>query len=149
MPAGFGGRLQTLEAISHAKAAGVPIVVAINKIGSLLNGPLLALFLIAAFAPAVGEGAALRGLAAGMALNAALWLGAPGVSWLWWNVFGFVTTVVVGLLVSSLRRQARPSEDLVWSLSGLTSLGFDGAWRIRYLTLGIWFLLLTSTLLTI
>jgi len=82
------------------------VLVAINKIGSLLNGPLLALFLIAAFAPAVGEGAALRGLAAGMALNAALWLGAPGVSWLWWNVFGCLATLAVAG-VSALPQVAR------------------------------------------
>ena len=31
-----GVRPQTQEAISHAKAAGVPIVVAINKVGGLL-----------------------------------------------------------------------------------------------------------------
>ena len=108
------------------------VLVAINKIGSLLNGPLLALFLIAAFAPAVGEGAALRGLAAGMALNAALWLGAPGVSWLWWNVFGCLATLAVaGLsalpqLASSLGAALADRGGRVAALSLLSYSGFIG-----------------------
>jgi hypothetical protein len=41
-----------------------------------------------------------------MALNAALWLGAPGVSWLWWNVFGCLATLAVAGL-SALPQVAR------------------------------------------
>ena len=78
------------------------VLVAINKIGSLLNGPLLALFLVAAFAPRVGEGAALTGLFGGIALNGLLWLGAPGVSWLWWNVFGCLGTLALALLLARM-----------------------------------------------
>jgi Na+/proline symporter len=105
------------------------VLVAINKIGSLLNGPLLALFLIAAFAPRVGEGAALRGLAAGMALNAALWLGAPGVSWLWWNVFGCLATLAVAGL-SALPQVARALGAALSDRGGRTAalslLGYSG-----------------------
>ncbi len=76
------------------------VLVAINKIGSLLNGPLLALFLLAAFLPRVGEGAALIGLLGGILLNGLLWLGAPGVSWLWWNVFGCLGTLALALALA-------------------------------------------------
>lgn len=87
------------------------VLVAINKIGSLLNGPLLALFLVAAFAPRVGEGAALTGLLGGIALNGLLWLSAPGVSWLWWNVFGCLATLALALLLArTLPRPAAAGE---------------------------------------
>jgi len=139
----------TLWMAFHVDDIATTVLVAINKIGSLINGPVLGVFTMGLLTTrATGPGACI-GLLAGFLLNLGFWQFLPEISWLWWNVFGFVTTVVVGLLVSSLRRQARPGEDLVWSLSGLTSLGFDGDWRIRYLTLGIWFLLLTGALLII
>ena len=117
----------------HVDDIASTVLVAINKIGSLINGPVLGVFIMGLLTTrATGPGACI-GLLAGFLLNLGFWQFLPEISWLWWNVFGFVTTVVVGLLVSSLRRQARPCEDLVWSLSGLTSLGFDGAWRNLYL----------------
>ena len=139
----------TLWMAFHVGDIASTVLVAINKIGSLINGPVLGVFTMGLLTTrATGPGACI-GLLAGFLLNLGFWQFLPEISWLWWNVFGFVTTIVIGLLVSSLCRQARPGEDLVWSLPGLTSLGFDGAWRIRYLTLGIWFLFLTGTLLTI
>lgn len=64
------------------------VLEAINKIGSLVNGPLLALFVIALAAPRVGQARAVLGFVGGIAVNAVLWLGMPQVSWLWWNVAG-------------------------------------------------------------
>ena len=80
----------------------------------------------------MGEGAALRGLAAGMALNAALWLGAPGVSWLWWNVFGCLATLAVAgvsalpQLASSLGAALADRGGRVAALSLLSYSGFIG-----------------------
>jgi SSS family solute:Na+ symporter len=75
------------------------VLEAINKIGSVANGPLLALFLVAVVLPAAGQRNAIAGFVAGLAVNALLWLGAPGVSWLWWNVSGcLVALLITGLL---------------------------------------------------
>jgi SSS family solute:Na+ symporter len=71
------------------------VLEAINKIGSMVNGPLLALFTIALVAPRVGQARAVAGFFAGAAANAVLWLGFPEVSWLWWNVFGFAAALTV------------------------------------------------------
>ena len=81
---------------------------AINKIGSLANGPLLALFAIAVFRPAVGAAAALAGFGAGIAVNAAVWLLVPAISWLWWNPLGLVTALGVALAWAVLGRRPVP-----------------------------------------
>ena len=76
------------------------IVESINKIGSLLNGPLLAVFLMGILTRRVNGQGAIGGLIAGFVLNLLLWRYAPGVSWLWWNVIGFLTAFVTGYLIS-------------------------------------------------
>ncbi len=77
------------------------ILEAINKVGSMANGPLLALFVLALVAPAVPgkakgpkQAAALRGFGTGLAVNVCLWLFLPQVSWLWWNVTGFLAALL-------------------------------------------------------
>ncbi len=85
------------------------VLEAINKIGSLANGPVLAVFLIGLFTQGVRGRAALLGLACGITLNGLLWLYAPSVSWLWWNVFGFVTAVLIAVTCTHLQR-----EKIIW-----------------------------------
>ncbi len=74
------------------------VLEAINKIGSMANGPLLALFVVALVAPGVGQRRAIGAFFAGLFANAALWGFAPGVSWLWWNVSGFAVSFLLALL---------------------------------------------------
>jgi SSS family solute:Na+ symporter len=74
------------------------VLEAINKIGSMVNGPLLALFTLALIARNVGQTRAIAGFCAGLAGNTVLWLGFPGVSWLWWNATGFLVAISVALL---------------------------------------------------
>ncbi|MEQ8858143.1 MAG: hypothetical protein RIC56_05805 [Pseudomonadales bacterium] len=77
------------------------VLEAINKIGSVVNGPLLALFLVALLLPGVGQRRAVLGFVAGVALNAVLWLAVPQVSWLWWNVAGCLVALgVTGALAA-------------------------------------------------
>lgn len=76
------------------------VVEAVNKVGSLLNGPLLALFTMGIFTRFIGARAALAGLLCGLGFNAYLWLGLPGVSWLWYNVAGFVVAWGVGAVMA-------------------------------------------------
>jgi len=73
------------------------VLEAINKIGSMANGPLLALFVLALIFPGVGERRALSGFFIGLISNGLLWQLAPGVSWLWWNVSGFAVAMIVAL----------------------------------------------------
>jgi len=114
------------------------ILEAINKVGSLLNGPLLGLFLIAVFAGsgavrsnpdgATGERRALLAFAAGLAANLAASLFVPSLSWLWWNVLGCAATVAAAVLFSPLAWRwsadvVRPPRALtVWLLGGTSAM---------------------------
>lgn len=66
------------------------ILEAINKISSMVNGPLLALFVIAIFLPRLGQSAAISGFVAGILANLVVSFWLPAVSWLWWNPLGFL-----------------------------------------------------------
>ena len=111
------------------------VLVAVNKLGSLINGPLLAVFVMGLLTErATGLGVRV-GFAVGFMSNAGLWLGAPGVSWLWWNVSGFLVAIVVGLAVSGRAVTASAPIDAVWTPAFLRAEGFDEQWSIRYLVL--------------
>ncbi len=91
------------------------VIEAINKIGSLFYGPILAVFVMAIFSKRVGPHGANAGLLAGVAFNFLLWLfAADRVFWFWWNATGALTTLAVAFAVSSLpnARDRRVRDDL-------------------------------------
>ena len=111
------------------------VLVAVNKLGSLINGPLLAVFVMGLLTQSVTGWGARVGFVAGFTSNLMLWLGAPEVSWLWWNVSGFLITVAAGVL-SSWRVTGRvAASDSVWTPAFLVDQGFERAWALRYITL--------------
>ena len=76
------------------------VIEAINKVGSLLYGPIFAAFflgILTRWATPLGVKA---GVTAGILANLYLWLGVPQLSWLWWNVSGMVLAVAVAAVVS-------------------------------------------------
>lgn len=75
------------------------VLESINKIGSMVNGPLLALFVVALLLPRVGQVRAISGFFAGVLGNYVLWTWAPSVSWLWWNVAGFMVALITANLI--------------------------------------------------
>jgi solute:Na+ symporter, SSS family len=75
------------------------LIEVVNRFGSFFYGSILGVFLLAMVPFARARGAFL-GLLAGMAAVAAVTFGAPSVSFLWHNVIGAVTVVVVGLASS-------------------------------------------------
>jgi Na+/proline symporter len=75
------------------------LIEVVNRFGSFFYGSILGVFLLAMIKRARPMGAFI-GLIAGMAAVAAVNFGAPSVSFLWHNVVGAVTVVVVGLLIS-------------------------------------------------
>ena len=85
------------------------VLEAINKIGSMVNGSLLALFAIALLAPGIGQRRAVLGFFAGALCNLILWIGFPGVSWLWWNVSGFAVGFAVACIGQPVRLAPRLS----------------------------------------
>jgi SSS family solute:Na+ symporter len=82
------------------------VIESINKIGSLANGPILAMFLLGILTKRANGTGVKIGFVTGVLGNAYLWKYVPEISWLWWNVIGFVVTWVVAYsisLVMSLR----------------------------------------------
>ncbi|MEM8486665.1 MAG: sodium:solute symporter [Bacteroidota bacterium] len=76
------------------------VIEAINKVGSVFYGPILATFIAAIALKRVHALGANIGLIAGVLVNVYLWLFVPQVFWFWWNAVGAVVTLVIGLGVS-------------------------------------------------
>ena len=83
------------------------VIEAINKIGSVFYGPILATFISAIAIKRVNAIGANVGLLTGVALNVYLWLFVPELFWFWWNAVGAVVTIVVGLISSALIGKAK------------------------------------------
>ena len=111
------------------------VLVAVNKLGSLINGPLLAVFVMGLLTHRVTGRGARIGFAAGFISNLLLWLGAPGVSWLWWNVSGFLIAVAIGVLSSRREAEWVAVSDTIWTPAFFIGQGFERTWLLGYLTL--------------
>jgi Na+/proline symporter len=85
------------------------LIEVVNRFGSFFYGSILGVFLLA-MVPRARAAGAFIGLIAGMTTVAAVNFGRPSIAFLWQNVVGAVTVVVVGLLVSSF---AGPGRDTV------------------------------------
>ena len=109
---------------------------AVNKVGSMANGLLLALFSVAVFCPSIGQSIAIAGFIGGLIGNALVGLLLPQVSWLWWNGIGLgVSWLVVGVLcwlgqrpLHWQRLTTSVSRNQVWTLLLMTGtiLGICG-----------------------
>jgi SSS family transporter len=75
------------------------LIEVVNRFGSFFYGSILGVFLLAMLPRTSGAGA-FFGLLAGMGTVAAVSFGLPEVSFLWHNVVGAVTVLVVGVLLS-------------------------------------------------
>lgn len=120
--------LLTLVMAFYVEAIADSVLVAINMIGSLINGPLLAVFLLGILTRRTGEPGVLAGLAAGFGLNLYLAFGHPDISWLWWNVTGFLATWLTAVLVSL----PLPRRVDAQTASDFDASGLDRAWWPAY-----------------
>ena len=89
----------------QVEAIAPTILETINKVGSMANGPLLGVFALAVLVPDVGQKRAIIGFFAGLVANLGLWIFAPTVSWLWWNLAGLLVCFLVALLSFGVKRQ--------------------------------------------
>ncbi len=99
------------------------IIVSVNKIGSLINGPILAVFLMGLLTRKTSGTGAVSGLICGFLGNLYLWVFQPETSWLWWNVIGFVVTWVVGWTLSFAFPRRGPKDKAVSSLQEIDASG--------------------------
>jgi Na+/proline symporter len=101
------------------------IIEAINKVGSIFYGPIFAVFLAGIISTKPQALPAIVGLISGVLANLSLWLFFPSVSWLWWNVVGFLIATIIVFIGSTLfysgvkttfRIEVRP-EKRIWKIS--------------------------------
>ncbi|MBT8148123.1 MAG: sodium:solute symporter [Gammaproteobacteria bacterium] len=85
------------------------VLEAINQIGSMANGSILAVFALGLLTTRTHGSGAIIGLLLGIAINGYLWIFVPSISWLWWNVIGFAVTFLTGMLLSTFYRPALQS----------------------------------------
>ena len=72
------------------------VIEAINKIGSLFFGPIIATFMLAILTKKTGAQGMNLGIIAGVVFNFFLWIFASDVIfWFWWNFTGFAVTAIV------------------------------------------------------
>jgi SSS family solute:Na+ symporter len=76
------------------------LIEVVNRFGSFFYGSILGVFLLAMIPRARASGAFV-GLLAGMTVVAVVNFGAPSVAFLWHNVIGAVTVVLVGAIISA------------------------------------------------
>jgi len=148
----------TLSLAFYVDDIAPTILESINKIGSLVNGPILGVFTLGLLTRTCDAHGAIAGLTLGFMVNLTLWLFVPEVSWLWWNVFGFITTFCCGWLTSWLNHSS-PEHNLhvLWhwhqdasSTQNQVSDTFDiRTWRKTSLMLILWFTLLLLGLILI
>lgn len=97
---GISWGLLTLGMSTVAGDIAPTIIEAINKIGSVFYGPILAIFLLGIYTKKVGALAASTGLIVGVGVNIYLWLSGSLLFWFWWNVIGFITTLVCAITLT-------------------------------------------------
>lgn len=105
------------------------LIEAINKIGSVFFGPLLATFVSAILWPRIDARGANAGLVAGVAVNVGLWLFVPALFWFWWNVTGALACWAVAGAVSAPQaahtaERRRPQLDWHWPSIALLAAWF-------------------------
>ena len=72
------------------------------SVASILNGPVLGVFLLGAFSRRAGTPAAFAGMATGLVAVLAVWRLTP-VAWPWYTLVGSLTTLGVGALLGEVR----------------------------------------------
>jgi SSS family solute:Na+ symporter len=127
------------------------IIESVNKIGSLINGPLLAVFLMGILSNRANGQGALCGMTAGFSGNLWLWRFAPDISWLWWNVIGFLVAFGAGYLASLIfpAPEADKLSRTLFRHSVLLESDSQLNWRYHYLILALYGIGIFAILLVI
>lgn len=89
------------------------VIEAINKIGSVFFGPILATFIAAISLKRVSAIGANIGLLSGVLVNVYLWLFVPEVFWFWWNAIGAGVTLGIAYTSSLIFKTDKAQGDVV------------------------------------
>jgi len=125
------------------------VIESINKIGSAFYGPILAVFIVGVLSRTATTPSVTAGILSGVGFNLLLWLTAPGIYWMWWNLFGFLVVTGVCFLFARLDRSTRSEDISGYVLPGTGLLKSERQWLPAYAILILYFFLILATLLLI
>lgn len=115
------------------------IIVSMNKIGSLANGPILGVFLLGILTQKVNGTGAITGLVLGFMTNVIFWVFIPDVSWPWWNVIGCLICFGIGYLSTIFKTETKEVEQYTFKHFQKNSKDiFKTDWKKYYYILAIW-----------
>lgn len=105
------------------------VIEAINKIGSVFYGPILATFSLAIFSKKINTKSMNIGLITGVLFNVYLWVFQHQIFWFWWNFVGLIITTLIAYLATYVFKQESSFSvvkiDIVlWNKSTWYLLGF-------------------------
>lgn len=117
------------------------VIEAINKIGSVFYGPILATFIAAIGFKRTNSVGANVGLLTGVLFNVYLWLYCPQVFWFWWNFIGAAITFITSLVVSYVFRASanKDAETLTASIEmDAVKVGILAVFFVFIILLSLW-----------
>lgn len=115
--------LITLILSLYAGGIADTVIEAINKVGSVFYGPILAMFALGVYSKKAHGIHVNIGLLTGVAVNIYLWLAVPQVFWFWWNFIGALVTVTTSIIAASIiKRDSMQIASLVASEKETASL---------------------------
>lgn len=151
-----GKQLNSEEYVSYARYAGVfwgtvtlllsfyagsiapTVIEAINKIGSVFYGPVLAVFILAITTKNVTAKQVNIGLLIGVSVNIYLWLSANSIFWFWWNLIGFVSCLLTVTLLFKISRHKSAAS----SVDSMSYFAASPMTKLDYAILICWFLMI-------
>lgn len=133
--AGIGWGIVTLLLSAYAGDIAPTVIEAINKIGSVFYGPVLATFLLGIHTRSTSALAVNIGLTTGVLTNVLLWLLDAPLFWFWWNAIGFSVTVLVALSITAVKPGS--STTVLPSIKGASNTVLGGLVCWSFVLLGI------------
>ncbi len=122
------------------------VIESINKIGSAFSGPILAAFAVGVLSKKATAKSITVGIVCGVGFNLFLWVGIPGVFWMWWNLFGFLVAVGISYFVS-LTSTSSSKNISRYVLRESELIRAERRWISTYIILVIYFILILIFLL--
>jgi len=128
------------------------IIESVNKLASLANGPVLAVFLLATLTRRTHDRGVMVAIPAGFVANLLTWWLLPGVSWVWWNVSGCVISFVAGYAISVMFPEPgieERSDPYVYHRDEARFFAYRRNWGRYRMVLALYFVLMIVVLLAL
>ena len=122
------------------------VLVAINKVSSLINGPVLGVFIVGLINNKANGTNICISFFLGIISNIICWIFFKEISWLWWNVSGFIVCFVSSNILSLFIITKKNKKIFNWSFLSLKNMGLNIVWVMRYASLFLYFIIMFSLL---